>query len=637
MLKKIVCIILSLVMIFSVTGVAFAEKSEKYDTPVIVIPGFMQTALRTVTEDGIIEKVWLPDFLGKPEVLVEDLPQLIISLFGVFKDDPEGLGDALMELIADLAPGMFCNPDGTSIHPVEHQENDPAKRNMAYIKSGEENVDMQAYYTFANYICENGYADAENVFVFEYDGRMDAMILADELRTFIGRVKEYTGKDKVTLFGVSYGRQIAETYLHFYMDDNDVEKAVLQVPSLGGTNFADRILLGKVEFALDDVIDIAECIMKSDTEFNRILKDASPEFFSRLLNGISPRLSEFARYWGSVYSLTTPELYENLKKTFLDETASAELIKRNDIIHYEVMPQVQNTLLKCQEKGIYVAIHAASGHQLALGGEENSDLLLSVKDVTGAATTLFGKRFKDGYKGVGTNCSNEKHNHISPSGEIDATTAFLPEHTWFVDGQHHAMFQYENYGLTLAAKAVCTDELKDVHSDPAYPQFRVSDNPHRGVYAEFDCSTSGFIGEGDTKLIVENTYKNNTIRLVSVKVKGADISFGKVSDITLKPGEKAELSFTGDLSDADSTKAAITVKYLKRDTVSTVTERKFDFTLQNGVTDEKGELIVDNEYYNGDTSGMPFLQRMIHAVTYVIDLFRVLSDFLTSDAFSFLI
>ena len=636
-MKKIVCIILSLVMIFSITGVAFAEKGEKYDTPVIVIPGFMQTALKTVTEDGIIEKVWLPDFLGKPDVLVEDLPQVIMSLFGVFKDDPEGLGDALMELIYDLAPGMLCNPDGTSIHPVDHKENDPAKRNIAYIKSGEEKVDMQAYYTFANYICENGYADAENVFVFEYDGRMDAIILADELRTFIGKVKEYTGKDKVALFGVSYGGQIAETYLHFYMDDNDVEKAVLQVPSLNGTNFADRILLGKVEFALDDVIDIAESIMKSDTEFNRILKDASPEFFSRLLNGISPKLSEFARYWGSVYSLTTPELYESLKEAFLDETESAELIKRNDIIHYEVMPQVKDTLLRCQEKGIYIAIHAASGHQLALGGEENSDLLLSVEDVTGAVTTPFGKRFGDGYKGAGTNCSNEAHNHISPSGEIDATTAFLPENTWFVDGQHHAMFQYENYGLTLAAKAVCTDELYDVHSDSDYPQFRVSDNPHRGVYAEFDHSTSGFISEDDTKLIVENTYKNNTIRLVSVKAKGADIKFGKVSDITLKPGEKAELSFTGDLSDADSTKAAITVKYLKRDAVSTVTERKFDFTLQNGVSDEKGELSVDNEYYNGDTSGMPFLQRVIHALTYVVDLFRVLSDFLKSEAFSFLL
>ena len=253
------------------------------------------------------------------------------------------------------------------------------------------------------------------------------------------------------------------------------------------------------------------------------------------------------------------------------------------------------------------------------------------------SATPFGKRFADGYKGLGTNCNDETHNHISPSGEIDATTAFLPENTWFVDGQHHAMFQYENYGLDLAAKAVCTDELKNIYSDPDYPQFRVSDNPHRGVYAEFDKSSSGYINVDDTKLIIENTYKDNKIRLVSVRANGIDIKFDDVRGVVLKPGEKLELPFSGDVDRADTLKSVVTVRYLKIDSISTVTERTFNFSVLSENVPVGNKVIVDNEYYNGDTSGMSFVERVIYAMTYVIDMIRVLSDFISSDTFSFLL
>lgn len=636
-MKKALCLLLSFVMVFSITGVAFAKKTDKNETPVIIIPGFMQTTLLSDNEKGETEKVWLPDFLKKLDIIGKSLPEILLSFVSAIADKPEKLGAELMELINDLAPKMVCNPDGTSVHPVYHLENDPAKRNMAFIKGEKEKPGMQAYYTFANYICDEGYTDADNVFIFEYDGRMDALFLAENLRDFIKDVKAYTGKDKVRLFGVSYGGQIAETYLHFYMNDKDVEKAVFNVPSFGGTNFGHRILNGSVEFALDDVMDIIESITGSDTEFNRILKDVDPEFFSRTLNGIMEGIRAFAKYWGSVYSLTSVEYYDELKNQFLDEKESAEIIRRNDIIHYEVMPKVGETLRKCMDEGIYIAVHAASGLQLALGGEENSDLLLSVKDVTGATTTLFGERYKDGYKGAGTACSDKSHNHISPSGEVDASTAYLPENTWFVDGQHHAMFQYENYGLNLAAKTLCTDELKDVHSDPDYPQFRASDNPHRGVYAEFDSSTSGFISKKDGAFIIENTYKNNKIRILSVTVKGAEVSFHLPFKRTLSPGEKLKVGFDGDFTKAASSKASVKVKYVKLDNISHITDRKFDFTVLKEYENDDGNLTVKNELYCGDTSGMPVLKRAAVTLINILDIIFVLIDFIGSDAFRYLL
>ncbi|MBR2418485.1 MAG: hypothetical protein IKB12_07610 [Clostridia bacterium] len=636
-MKKLVCILVSLVMIFSVTGLAFAEKEQKNETPIIIIPGFMQTNLQYENEDSTFEKVWAPDFLGKLGIVGQNLPDILKSALEIFNDNTEALGEALMDMMSDLMPKMMCNPDGTSVYKVLPYENDPAKRNMHHIKHSGEEYHMQGYYTFASYICDEGYAKEENVFIFEYDSRFDAITNAESLREFVKAVKAYTGKDKVSLIGVSYGGQIEAAYLHMFMDDNDIEKAVFNVPALLGTNFGDRLLNARVEFALDDIVALIEHMSASDTELSTLLKDADPEFFSRLLNGLSAGISEYARYWSSVYSLTSVEYYEQLKEKYLDPVASAEIIKRNDIIHYEIMPKMKETLNECLDRGIYIAIHAGSGLDLVLGGDENADLLLPTEKVTGAVCAPRGKRFSDGFTGAGTECKNPEHHHVSPSMEIDASTAFLPENTWFVEGTPHAMFQFDSYGLELAAKALCTDELKDVHSDPEFPQFMTSKNVNFGVFAKFNESAPGYITKKDSSIIIENLFENNKIKVLSVKAKGLDISFDSESKKILSPGEQIEISFNGEIPNKNAVRAAVTVKYIKYDIISSVAERTFDLTVLDGEKGESDGSIVDNEYYIKNSSGMNIIKKALTIVGNLFDLIFVLSEFLTGDAFRYLL
>ena len=59
---------------------------------------------------------------------------------------------------------------------------------------------------------------------------------------------------------------------------------------------------------------------------------------------------------------------------------------------------------------------------------------------------------------------------ISPSMEIDATGCYLPENTWFVEGQYHGQYYYEEYTRKLVTKLLFTDDIKDVYSDPEFPQ-----------------------------------------------------------------------------------------------------------------------------------------------------------------------
>ncbi len=618
-MKKVLSVLLCIIMTFSFFTVAVSAAETEESTPIILVTGFLQTHLYS-EEDGEKTSIWFPDIINAVKSLRGRLTDIITSVFSLFLGNPEHIGDALGSYVGSLFSDLKYLPDGSSEKPVRHYENDPAKRNVAsFGKNGNENK-LNAYSVYLDYICNNGYADAENVFTFEYDGRADAITIADELRDFIKAVKEYTGKSKVTLLGVSYGGQIIETYLHYYRNELDVKKAVLCVPSLKGTNFSSQFLLGKVELALDDVIDFVESVIGSDIELYNLVRGVDPDRLSRAINAASVYAVDVVKNWSSVYSLSTTESYEEIKDAFLDPVYSAEIIEKNDIIHYEIMPEIENTLRDCEALGIDISITACSGIELCFGGGANSDLLLAVDDTTGAYCTLMGERFSDGYSTKGTSCGISSHNHLSPEMNIDASTAYLPESTWFIDGSYHAMFQYEDYGMELMAKLVCTDELKDVHSNPEFPQFVCSDNPHRGIYGEFDSSTSGYLNSRDKYFVIENKFKNSPVIITDITVKGIDIAFPENIDVTLKPGETAEISFTGDVPEISAAKAEITVNYLKLDD-AIMYSRDFAITINNGQPQEYDAEIIEDEYFNGkNTSPFPPLKKLILSFIYPVKI-----------------
>ncbi len=604
-MKKNISVILCIVMMLSVCSVAAAAIEKDEETPVILVTGFLQTYLYT-EEEGEERGLWLPEI---KDILANlkggTLPELLASVFGFFLGDPEKTGDTVGKLIGNFLEDLRCLPDGSSALPVKHYENDPAIRNIASLgKDGNENK-LNSYSMYFDYLCENGYANAENLFTFEYDGRDDAITNAEKLRDFIKAVKEYTGKSKVTLLGISFGGQIIETYLHYYRNELDVKKAILCVPALNGTDFISRLLLGNIELSLDDTIDFFENILCSDLEVYNLAKGVEPEKLNKALNAASVYIAENVKYWSSIYSLSSTECYEELKETFLDTEESAAIIENNEIIHYEIMPAIEETLKDCQNLGIDVAMTVCSGIEPCFGGNSSSDFLLDVDDTTGAYCTVIGERFADGYKAKGTNCSDSAHNHISPKMDIDASTAYLPENTWFIEGAYHANFPFEDYRMELMAKLTCTDELKDVHSDSAFPQFVCTDSPHKGIYGEFDSSTSGYISSEDTAFVVENKYiTDSPVKILEITAKGMDIAFPEDIDITLKPGETAEIPFTGDVPEVNATRAEITVSFLKLND-GIIYSRDFDITINNGTSEAPAEETTEDEHFNGKNTS-PF-------------------------------
>ncbi len=583
-MKKFTSLILALLIVISSVSIS-AFAAAKDDTPVILVPGFLQPYMYIEGEDGAEDEyLWLPKKEKIFKRIADDFYNFTLSIFGLLLGDVEGFGETLGGGAYAVAEKMRCNPDGTSVYPVVHYKNDPEESNAANLKktvSKEAERKNILFESFIDYAVANDYAELENIFVFEYDSRFDPILISEELRTFIKDVKEYTGSDKVNLFTVSYGGLITATYLYYYLDEADVDKVVLNVPPLQGTDFPDRLFRKNVDLPFYTLVDFVESVLGSGTNIANLFASTDGSFLDTVLNSASGGMLEVVKYWSSIYSIVSTDYYEGMKKDFLDSEASKAIIERNDIIHYEIMPAMKELFAECYEKGTEVSIIVCTGSDICLGGNLNGDILVPVYSASGAEVAKMGERFPDGYEASGTSCSVAEHNHISPSMEIDASSAYLPENTWFIEDSYHAMFELEDYAMSLSAKLIFTDELEDVHSDPAYPQFEYSDNPHQGLYAKFNKSSGGYISSDDTSVIIKNVYEKSAVKILSVKADGLDLDFDAFKSDMLMPGESIEIAFEGDVPEVKATRSTLVIEYVKLGVLTKHATKEFEITINN--------------------------------------------------------
>ena len=140
----------------------------------------------------------------------------------------------------------------------------------------------------------------------------------------------------------------------------------------------------------------------------------------------------------------------------------------------------------------------------------------------GATFADLGENLGDGYKAKGTYCSEPTHNHLSPDGTVDPTTGLLPCTTWYFKNQSHEELQYNNVCINLAIELMTDDNMIDVYSNPAYPQYngerytRTVDNRIRD-YNNMDKSslTAENIAEIEAAIALCNKVKAETIIIES--------------------------------------------------------------------------------------------------------------------------
>lgn len=602
-MKKSIAFLLSIIIVFcslaSTVG-ASDVAGEISDLPLIMVAGYSSPELVLTDENGEKTQVWglnMDSVIGRVMGRIADLGKgLVLTASG----NCEYLGTVVGEELEAELELLKLNPDGTSKYNVTVANPDTMEKNMKYILDNNLPEEYINEREVLDEIAEK-YVDSEYIYSFASDWRMSIVDCAKDLDILIEDVKEITGKDKVNIIAVSHGGQITSAYLSLYGYKKSVHNAVLTVPAIGGAVLAYDVMNGGV---LDEytLVYYLEHGFIAEGQYEWLVEAQQLGFLDDIIEVLLPYARNVVGYWGSIWDFIPNEDYEEVKAKRLDSVENARIIEKSDYAH-ELMANMHETLQKCRDEyDINVSIIAGSGVPAVSGSQRNSDAIIGTNDSTGALCAPYGKRFNDGYTGLGTQCDDVTHDHVSPSMEIDASCAYLPENTWIVDELFHGMTFKDDYSKTLAFTLLLTDEIKDVHSDSRYPQFRESTNPNNAVYVYFDKSPAGYISDDDNYIIVENISKTYPVKLTSLHVEGANIKIHNLGLNAIDPGEKVKIEFTGSVPQVSNALVQVKVSYqMEGNTTSLIGDKLFNFKIMNGPTvsyDEENPY-VDSDYVFG--------------------------------------
>ena len=615
-MKKFLSVILAVLMCLCVSmpAAAAAEAEEKEIYPLVVVPGYSSSSLYKLDENGEKEHVWGVDVNEILERVIVRAVDLGIDIGAWAKGDAKMLADDIGEEFVNLYGDMKYDDNGKPVEQLYRYHKDAADTSTAWLNENENGAHVHEV-TIIPYVSQYlGDRAEELTFNFSTDFRQNTVDCAKDLDTYIDDVLEYTGAEKVNIFAISHGGQTSATYLSLYGHKGKVNNAVLTVPAIGGALLAYDIMSDQIRFDEETLLLFIQNGMMLDEDIDWLMKAHALGFLDEFLHYLTPYLYDLLGRWGSIWDFIPAEHYDEMKESFdaPDSFFSSEVIAKSDRFHYEILPNMSELLHNTEANGTNIYLISGYGAPSVIGSQVESDAIISLNASSGSTCAPFGQRFNDGYQTLKTNCADPSHHHLSPKMNVDATTAYLPETTWMVDGLFHGMTLSDEYSKTLMKLLLETNESVTVHTYEEYPQFHEATNICESVYAEFDSSAPGYLTSADTKLIIRNLSATKKMRLTSVAVNGIDISFS-AEDYLMKelaPQGTIELAFDGEVPAESLTVAEVRISYVLVGSATPVNEKEFYFTLLNGEApeydaenpnvqiespDEFTELIKDSE------------------------------------------
>ena len=583
-MKKALAVFLCIVMLFTTSAFAFAaDDSEDYSQyPLILVPGYSSTRLVYTDENGEEQTAWNGLDLSIGEYLLEDIAEVGMGFGSLAAGNVDLIAKTVGENLLECYDKIRVDKNGESVYPLTRKYTTAEECRASNL--GELQYEPEIMAHMAQYLDEG----LDNVYNFNSDFRMGAIACADMLYEFVEDVLETTGAEKVNIFAVSHGGQVSGVYLSKYCVEGAphygvVNNAVLTVPALGGAGFAYDALNGDIKIDIAGIVNFVEFGEMLEEDYHWLLQAQILGFLDDIVEALLPYVHELMGRWGSMWDFIPLEYYEDLKAKLIDEglvseTESAGLIAKSDEMHYTYMNSYEENFASCKTGGTKISIISGYDHPIVTGLQNDSDAIITTNDSTGAITAPYGKRFADGY----VQAEDNGFYQVSPSMTVDASTCYLPENTWLIEGLYHGMTYKDTYVRELMTTLLLTDKITDVNSDPNFPQFHATKNASRDVYAAFNSSQDGYLSSDDSKLVITNLSSKYDLKIINITVEGADFKLSGLTTKILAPGESTEVKIIGEVPAVSLKNIDILVDYYMVGSVTPVGERRFNFTVMNG-------------------------------------------------------
>ncbi len=563
------------------------------------MPGYSSSGLYLQNEDGTKTHVWGID----TELILKRVIARSIDLAKGVKELTKGNAQLVADTVgvefAQMFEHMRCNPDGTSVYNIHTYTSTAADSNNTYLLENEDGkymYEQEIMAMFGSYIGEDW---NDYIFNFSTDFRMNVEKCAADLDKYIDSVLEYTGAEKVNIYCVSHGGQVGATFLNLYGEQkaDKINNVLLTIPAIGGSTIAYAFYTGDIKFDEENLLYFIENGMMFENDYHWLMSNENLNFIDEVLCCLLPYIKNVMGYWGSMLDFVPANDYESIRNTCFDAEESAPLLEKSDRFHREIYPSMAQRLQACVDAGINVYIVAGMGNKDIVGRGESGDAIISTSSSTGAVCAPFGKRFANGYETLRTVCGDRTHNHLSPSMEVDASTCYLPEYTWFVDGFYHGMTVKSDYNTELITRLMFTDDRIDIYTYKEFPQFHADTNRCQAVFAHFNQSVEGYVSQADNTLVVENCSKKYPLRIISVSCGGMELDFENLFLKEIPVGGKIETPFNGEIPCVSGVKTEITVNYVQPGALTPIGSRTFDFTVMNGEKvgfDSENPIVASN-------------------------------------------
>ena len=485
-MKKIVSVLLAAVLLLSCTVFAGAGGTKTAITrtgakvPIVLVGG---DGDQLVDENGkrIFRFLDIGNAIGdtdteavKESVLNVVKPLLVQGMLtGNFDPYYEALYNEIAEMFNDVLLDENGEPkNGSGITQGRKEEMRVALSRDQKLYTGTGSYDLYSYH-------------------FWYDWRLDPLYTADLLNDYIEQVKKVTGQPKVALICRCVGSNVVFSYISKYGTDSLYSLGMCGVVGLNGSEpmsesisgkFAvnlpaiDRLIydlkaLGYLE--LDPFVNSTIELLAASGMADAALGAAKATIYRVIVQGATSALalSTFftcPMYWACV---NANDYEDALLYVFGPEGSEkrqqyAGLIEKLDAYNEAVRQKMPELLEEIRENVERVCVISKYGYQLSpvcASADVLSDQIASVYSSSfGATTSLAYDKLSDAYIAgrVAAGCAN----YISPDLQVDASTCFFPEQTWFAKGASHSNWtQGENaliYTVTTSERVLTADDME---------------------------------------------------------------------------------------------------------------------------------------------------------------------------------
>lgn len=487
-MKKIISIVLTVAILMGIIAVPVFATENVYtpdydrDTPVIIIHGMSENDTYVLDEngnrqygsDGTYITGW-PLELNIGGLVKEALVPLLLSAF--LKQDI-GLTKAMKKGAYEGLPYIHKDAEGNYELPVEVP--------CYEYPMGDMDEELLEYHY--KLLPLEGLLDivgGESVYYFGYDSFGDIIGETEKLHHYIHDVVlPQTGAEQVSACFISLGGTIGINYLETYPEDYELFKKVeFVVPALDGSDIIGDILTGNLSVMYDDNVLYEQLLVNllGDSYLSYIINMVLRILPSWLLKDALAALAEGVveagvRSTSIIWALCPTDYYKEARAKWL-ETDEYKVVRDKVDYFMNARANFPENLRALQATGCEVFDICCYGiGMFPLCKDWNKTNGDGIVHATSASMNAIfadiGTTFPEGYKAVGTNCSDPTHNHISPDNTVDATAGLLPCTTWYIRNQAHEKLPFNDVALEMAFEIMTDRNMKNVYSNPEkYPQF----------------------------------------------------------------------------------------------------------------------------------------------------------------------